>query len=45
MKRSKAGIIAFEPYLICSTHAIGQMPLKIDLVSPQGKIVNQVFRD
>ena len=34
---------SFYPCLICSIYAIGQMPLKIDLVSRQGEIVNQVF--
>ena len=45
LNRVEAAIRAFDPCLSCSIHAIGQMPLKIDLVSPQGEIVNQVFRD
>ena len=45
LNRVEAGIRAFDPCLSCSTHAIGHMPLKIDLVSFEGKIVNQLFRD
>jgi NAD-reducing hydrogenase large subunit len=45
LNRVEAGIRAFDPCLSCSTHAIGQMPLKIELVSAQGEIINQVFRN
>ncbi len=45
LNRVEAGIRAFDPCLSCSTHAIGQMPLKIELVSAQGEIINQVLRN
>ncbi len=45
LNRVEAGIRAFDPCLSCSTHAIGQMPLKIDLVSATGEIIDQVSRD
>lgn len=37
--------LRLELVLSCSIHAIGQMPLKIDLVSAEGEIVNQVYRN
>ncbi len=45
LNRVEAGIRAFDPCLSCSTHAIGQMPLQIELVSPEGEIINQVSRN
>jgi NAD-reducing hydrogenase large subunit len=45
LNRVEAGIRAFDPCLSCSTHALGQMPLKVELVSAQGEIINQVFRN
>lgn len=44
LNRVEAGIRAYDPCLSCSTHAMGKMPLQIELVSPQGEIINQVMR-
>jgi NAD-reducing hydrogenase large subunit len=33
LNRVEAGIRAYDPCLSCSTHAIGQMPLHIQLIS------------
>ncbi|MBF2062888.1 MAG: Ni/Fe hydrogenase subunit alpha [Calothrix sp. C42_A2020_038] len=45
LNRVEAGIRAFDPCLSCSTHAIGKMPLHIELVGMNGNIVNEVWRN
>ncbi|WP_414565399.1 MULTISPECIES: Ni/Fe hydrogenase subunit alpha [unclassified Anabaena] len=45
LNRVEAGIRAFDPCLSCSTHAAGQMPLHIQLISADGHVVNQVWRE
>jgi NAD-reducing hydrogenase large subunit len=45
LNRVEAGIRAFDPCLSCSTHAVGQMPLLIELVDKNGNVVNQICRD
>ncbi len=44
LNRVEAAIRAHDPCLSCSTHAVGQMPLEIDLVDPQGNIIQTVSR-
>lgn len=44
LNRVEAMIRAFDPCLSCSTHAVGQMPLQIQLMSPDGEIVHEVKR-
>lgn len=44
LNRVEAGIRAFDPCLSCSTHAIGQMPLHIQLVACDGSIVSEHWR-
>lgn len=45
LNRVEAGIRAFDPCLSYSTHAAGQMLLHIQLVSVNGSILNEVWRD
>jgi NAD-reducing hydrogenase large subunit len=45
LNRVEAGIRAFDPCLSCSTHAMGQMPLLIELVAKNGTFVNQIHRN
>lgn len=45
LNRIEHGIRTFDPCLSCSTHAIGQMPLHIELVTADGAIVDTVQRD
>lgn len=45
LNRTEAGIRAYDPCLSCSTHAIGQMPLHLELVRPDGSIAHQLYRD
>jgi NAD-reducing hydrogenase large subunit len=44
LNRVEAVIRAFDPCLSCSTHAYGQMPLQIELVSPDGKVLDEISR-
>ena len=39
-----AVVRAYDPCLSCSTHAVGQMPLQIQLLSPDGSVVQEVKR-
>jgi NAD-reducing hydrogenase large subunit len=45
LNRVEAGIRCFDPCLSCSTHAAGQMPLHVQLVAPDGTILNEIYRD
>jgi NAD-reducing hydrogenase large subunit len=44
LNRVEAVIRAFDPCLSCSTHAFGQMPLVLSLLSQDGELVDQVIR-
>jgi NAD-reducing hydrogenase large subunit len=44
LNRVEAVIRAFDPCLSCSTHAVGQMPLQIQLLAPDGEIVEEIMR-
>ncbi len=44
LNRVEAGIRCYDPCLSCSTHAIGQMPLQIELIDANGAIVGEISR-
>lgn len=44
LNRVEAVIRTYDPCLSCSTHAAGQMALKVELLNAQGEIVDQVAR-
>jgi NAD-reducing hydrogenase large subunit len=44
LNRCEAIIRAFDPCLSCSTHALGQMPLHVELVAADGSVVHEVKR-
>ncbi len=44
LNRVEAVIRTFDPCLSCSSHAFGQMPLVLTLLSPDGAVVDQVVR-
>lgn len=44
LNRIEAGIRAFDPCLSCSTHAVGQMPLHIQLVRGDGTVIDERWR-
>ena len=44
LNRVEAGIRCFDPCLSCSTHAIGAMPLRVQLLGPGGRIIAERTR-
>src|SRR5579863_512962 len=44
LNRVEAVVRTFDPCLSCSTHAAGQMPLEISLVSAAGEVVDRITR-
>ena len=44
LNRVEAGIRTFDPCLSCSTHAFGAMPLHLELVGPDGTVLDEVRR-
>lgn len=44
LNRVEAVIRAFDPCLSCSTHALGQMPLQVQLIGPDGMLLDEVHR-
>ncbi|HPC07024.1 MAG TPA: Ni/Fe hydrogenase subunit alpha, partial [Anaerolineaceae bacterium] len=44
LNRVEAAIRAHDPCLSCSTHAVGQMPIEIEVLDAEGKLVNTVKR-
>jgi NAD-reducing hydrogenase large subunit len=44
LNRVEAVIRAFDPCLSCSTHAVGQMPLHLQLIAPDGSVVDEIRR-
>jgi NAD-reducing hydrogenase large subunit len=45
LNRLEAGIRSFDPCLSCSTHAVGMMPLHVQLIGPDGAVRDEVWRD
>jgi len=44
LNRVEAAIRCFDPCLSCSTHAIGQMPLIIELRDKSGRVLERIAR-
>jgi NAD-reducing hydrogenase large subunit len=44
LNRIEAGIRCYDPCLSCSTHAIGQMPLHLEVVDPAGRLLAELRR-
>jgi NAD-reducing hydrogenase large subunit len=45
LNRLEAGIRAFDPCLSCSTHAVGSMPLLVQVLNLRGELVNEWKRN
>jgi NAD-reducing hydrogenase large subunit len=44
LNRVEAVIRTYDPCLSCSTHALGEMPLHIQLISHDGEVLDEVRR-
>jgi NAD-reducing hydrogenase large subunit len=44
LNRVEHGIRCYDPCLSCSTHAVGQMPLHVQLIAPDGTVLNELAR-
>ncbi|NPV57096.1 MAG: Ni/Fe hydrogenase subunit alpha [Anaerolineae bacterium] len=45
LNRIEAAVRAHDPCLSCSTHAIGQMPMIVDVVDQSGELIRSMRRD
>jgi NAD-reducing hydrogenase large subunit len=45
LNRVEAAIRAYDPCLSCSTHAVGQMPIVIDVINHDGEVTQTLKRD
>ena len=45
LNRVEAAIRAHDPCLSCSTHAVGQMPITIDILDCSGSVIKQLTRN
>jgi NAD-reducing hydrogenase large subunit len=45
LNRVEAAIRAYDPCLSCSTHAVGQMPIVIEVMSAEGEIIRTLQRE
>lgn len=44
LNRVEAVIRCFDPCLSCSTHALGEMPLRVQLLGPDGAVLDELAR-
>jgi NAD-reducing hydrogenase large subunit len=44
LNRVEAVIRCYDPCLSCSTHAVGQMPLRLALLAPDGAVLDELAR-
>ena len=44
LNRIEHGIRCYDTCLSCSTHAVGQKPLRVQLIAPDGAVVREVTR-
>ena len=44
LNRVEHGIRCYDPCLSCSTHAVGKMPLHVQLIGPDGTVLDEVSR-
>ncbi|MBN2615866.1 MAG: Ni/Fe hydrogenase subunit alpha [Bacteroidales bacterium] len=45
MNAVEVAIRAYDPCLSCATHALGQMPLEVSLVGPDGRMMDQKLKN
>jgi NAD-reducing hydrogenase large subunit len=44
LNRLEAGVRSFDPCLSCSTHAVGQMPMIVQIQSHNGEVIQELRR-
>ena len=44
LNRVEHGIRCYDPCLSCSTHAVGQMPMQVRLIGPDGAVLDELAR-
>lgn len=44
LNRVEAAIRAYDPCLSCSTHAVGQMPMVVEMIGPDGNLIKSISR-
>lgn len=44
LNRVEAAVRAHDPCLSCSTHAVGQMPMIVNVVDPEGNLIKTISR-
>jgi NAD-reducing hydrogenase large subunit len=44
LNRLEASIRCYDPCLSCSTHALGQMPIEVELLAPGGGVLRRISR-
>jgi len=44
LNRVEHGIRCYDPCLSCSTHAVGQMPMRVRLVGSDGSVLQEILR-
>ena len=44
LNRVEHGIRCYDPCLSCSTHAVGQMPVHVQLLAPDGTVLDEIER-
>ncbi len=45
LNQVEVAIRAYDPCLSCATHALGQMPLQVEVVDAQGQVLQSRTRD
>ncbi len=45
LNRVEAAVRAYDPCLSCSTHAVGQMPIVVEMLDPDGNLIKTITRD
>jgi NAD-reducing hydrogenase large subunit len=45
LNQIEVAIRAYDPCLSCATHALGKMPLRIELVNPGGELLDRIQRN
>lgn len=44
LNRVEAAVRAYDPCLSCSTHAVGQMPITIEMIDSEGQLIQTISR-